>query len=107
MPQTYGEKINYTRGYNRGVAKMRGHAEAAIRLAKSYRRLTRRPVDLRRCDGCDRWARGCKSCHWGTCRGGFDWDVEALAWVDQPTGQARQEIITHENFGCVNWIPKS
>lgn len=112
MTMTHGEKLAYQRGNNRARARHREIEEKLLRLAKGYRALSRRPQDERKCAGCDRWLRGdgennSDRCMWGVCQGGFEWDAEARAWVDRYVGQPQQKMITHDNFGCVNWTPRS
>lgn len=107
MAKTPGEAREYQRGYNRGRSRAITWATTAISIAKGYRaRLTDVHPDLR-CVTCARWTRGCTACVWGFCRGDFERGAEPAMWADSLPGETSQrQIITTENFGCVNWLPR-
>lgn len=105
MGQSDAERRAYARGYNSGVRRRGTLVRALIEIAKGYRaRLT--DIDTaRQCQTCDRWERGHSSTLWGYCRADFDAD-EPRMWADRFVGdRPDRQIVTHEHFGCVNWIP--
>lgn len=107
MSRTPGEQREYTRGYNRGQARVLERARAALRIAKRYRERLTDTAHMRRCSDCDRWTRGCPTCVWGSCSGDFDRAAEPAMWADHLPGETVDHgIITTEDFGCVNWLPK-
>jgi len=107
MTQTVEEKRAYARGYNRGRNRRITWAVTLLRILKGYRaRLT--DVDTaRQCQTCDRWKRGGgPEYRWGYCRADFQTMEEPGLWADDMVGDKEpRRIITHEHFGCVNWIP--
>lgn len=109
MAMTIEEKKAYTRGYNRARSRCWDRVQRAVQIAKSYRaRLTDIHPSLQ-CRDCDRWMRGGPDCVWGRCRADFEFGVEGRMWAEV-TGNSKDvksAIITTEDFGCVNWIPKS
>ena len=106
-PMSYAEKIAYARGYNRGRSRMFDYASRAVEIAKGYRLLSRRPEDSRVCSSCSRWERGCPTCSWGKCAASFEFGLEGRMWADQFVGEKQpRAVITSEEFGCVNWLPK-
>lgn len=106
MVKSYEEKREYNRGYQRGCDRRYRQAANALKLAQLYRaRLADTSEQL--CGGCARWERGGDSCKWGYCDNNFSAGAgEGNMWVDVPTGIKQPAIITHDNFGCVNWLPK-
>lgn len=106
MSATREERLAYARGYNRANSAASKRAQKCLDIAKGYRERLRDYDTARTCDACARWTRGCERCLWGFCNGGFEWGVEGAAWVDTPIGARTQQIVTHENFGCINWLPK-
>ncbi len=107
MTKTRNEKLEYGRGYNRGIVRARDRFQAVIEIAKGYRRAARGegPVESL-CKNCDRWKRGEGNAHWGRCRADFEWDLEPQMWADAWPAKEKAEIITQPNFGCISWIPK-
>jgi hypothetical protein len=105
---TYQEQLAYKRGYNRARARFAARAWQAVKIAKLYRQQLATAASDRRCDGCDRWTRGGKRCLWGRCRGDFEFGAEPRMWADSFAGEHEQRsVITTEDFGCVNWLPKN
>lgn len=114
MPQSADEKRGYQRGYNRANSTAWNRVRRVIEVAKGYRA---RLVDNSNgsCAECRRWLRGAgqnnsSGCKWGSCRADFECGLEARMWVDLPLGTPRSikpTITTSEEFGCVNWLPKT
>lgn len=108
MSRSRAEHLAYMRGYNGNRNRISVVHGRLIEIAKAYRALSRRPEDQRQCVGCARWTRGDQpdaspSWTWGRCSADFQWGCEARMWVDDRTNP---KIITSEDFGCVNWIPR-
>jgi len=106
MAQSEAEKRAYTRGYQRAVARRSAFAIRLVAIAKAYRLRLQDQDSKRVCMSCRRWKRGTKTTLWGECRADFD-GPEPRMWVDWPSSSARPAIVTHENFGCVNWLPRT
>lgn len=110
MAMTPGEQSAYRRAYGRRYNAIRKRAyEHARKIAKIAKGLRARLTDTdseKVCSRCARWTRGGSSTVWGICRADFEWDVEPRMWAapqDWKRGDIPLEIITEENFGCVNW----
>lgn len=103
------EKRQYTRGYNRGLARQQNRANRAIEIAKAYRARTGDRETERLCVNCDRWTRGGPNCVWGTCRADFEYGLEGRVWAEALVGDrdVQRSVITSEDFGCVSWIPRT
>jgi hypothetical protein len=108
MGMTYAEKLAYQRGYNRAATRSRDRAGRALKIAKRYRALMDCKNRQPRCANCFRWVRGGANCLWGHCAGDFKFEAgEGSMWADTFAGEPRRQVCTHENFGCVNWLPRS
>jgi len=97
---------DYSRGYGRALRRCGNRVQKALDIARGYRDRVTSTQD-QRCDTCVRWTRGGPRCLWGACRGDFEYSAgEPGMWADRFVGEADQRrVITHENFGCVNWLP--
>lgn len=98
----------YQRGYNRGRARASDRANRALEIARGYRAKAALQAPQPRCDTCDRWKRGHPELTvlWGFCRGDFEYPEPGM-WADTLAGERNidRKVVTHEHFGCVNWIP--
>lgn len=108
MARTAAESREYSRGYQRGRARMQGYADYAFRVARSFRdqaAVLRRSIlggcnwTSRECQNCERWTRGGEGCRWGTCSADFLAQVgEPMMWTNG--GQ----IFTHQDFVCCSHL---
>jgi hypothetical protein len=111
--QTHGERNAYSRGYNRGRARSSDWAMKLLDLCRKYRdRALAGEGVTRRCEGCSRWRRGHGAARWGRCLMAGDssaWLSEPGAWTERADGRQypAADLITHEDFGCTNWLPKT
>lgn len=96
-------KNDYSRGYYRGAAKLYRRIEKVLLLAKRYRSMSQNPLSERLCAGCAHWTRGQPgNCKWGQCDRDFEFSAgEGRMWTDDSSA-----IITTEDFGCNNWVPR-
>jgi hypothetical protein len=104
VAKTRTEQLEYSRGYNRGLARSHDRVQRILRIAQRYRESCDTPTESL-CRTCDRWTRGGPSCVWGECRADFEYGLEPRMWADggkSPKGT----VVTDENFGCISWIPK-
>jgi hypothetical protein len=104
VAKTRTEQLEYSRGYNRGLARSHDRVQRILRIAQRYRESCDTPTESL-CRTCDRWTRGGPSCVWGECRADFEYGLEPRMWAEggkSPKGT----VVTDENFGCISWIPK-
>ena len=116
MAATIGEKRAYTRGYGRGQARMLQYAQRALEIARAYRQRLTDVGPAHQCQHCRRWSRGGDGkvrVMWGQCGGSYGGDLEfdrsgaePGMWADTRVGEEARPVITHDTFGCVNWLPK-
>jgi hypothetical protein len=101
VARTESEKREYQRGYNRAISRHHSRVKRVLEIAKGYRdRSAFRSTA--RCGDCERWTRGGSNCLWGYCRADFEWSAgEGKMWAEPQEAK----IVTHEHFGCINWIP--
>lgn len=105
MAQSHDEKRSYSRGYQRAMSRASARVERVLKIARAYKEACTRE-DAIRCRSCERWSRGGPNCLWGYCRLDFEHGAgEGRMWADACIGEKQQRICTHENFGCINWIP--
>ena len=108
MAQTEAEKRAYQRGYNRAQRNASNRAWHALEIAKAYRdrlgEINHAPI----CRNCRRWTRGCQSCVWGICAADFERTAEPAMWAEALVAESHvdRKVITTEDFGCVNWLPR-
>ena len=111
MTQSHEEKLAYQRGYSRANSRYWARLREVIRIAKAYRERSATPSDeTRRCISCVRWERGGEHYLWGVCNAEFERGAEARMWTEALHCNGKYvsgKITTTEDFGCVNWIPRS
>lgn len=102
MSKTPGETRAYAKGYGRATSRYWTHVTRVLDIARGYRGRLKDFDTARRCDTCRRWTRGCDTCVWGHCSHNFERPLEPSMWPDPD----HADIITTEDFGCVNWLPR-
>ena len=108
-PMTAGESRAYMRGYNRGRKRMYDYVRRIRDVAVAWRTKSRDGwTQTARCDGCALWRRGGdERTKWGYCSQSWEDSPDHLgcAWGQAEDYRVKAQMVTHENFACINWRP--
>lgn len=92
----------YNRGYWRGAQKSRDNLKRLSVIAKAWRKKALKGFTAR-CDTCACWERHGDT-KTGTCRQDVHVGDVAIGRAWSATASALgSRLLSHENFGCVNW----
>jgi len=101
---------DFQRGYARGYAKARSTASSRIskisKIARSWQDKSINGFNAK-CASCQLWRRGQHDTKWGYCRQKWEHATDLGAVWSEANGRVVSEIVTQENFGCVNYIQHS
>lgn len=95
---------SYMLGHKRARASYGSRMQRILQVAKRYRDLARlgAPDVKHTCATCFRWTRGAPATLWGQCSQQHD-DMYGA----EPRILQTEQLVTNEEFGCVNWLPKT
>jgi hypothetical protein len=95
----------YSRGYARAITTSLKKMHRLFVIGNAWREKVRDGMGGARCDRCAFWTRGGEKMMWGICRQRWPHAADlGGAWAERADHQGKADLVTHENFACINFI---